>query len=435
MQRVEWKHELRLLGLLLVLALLIGSALQMIAWSLFFASSLYLLRIFRQFYAIECWLRSVDGQLPSPPVLPGLLGHVLDSFYRIQRLHGAELKDLQDSVKYLKDSFGALNDAVVMIDTNGDIEWCNDSASRLLGLRYPQDVGQLFINLLRNPQFIHYFDARDYQVPHEMNSPIDSERHLQCQITFFGEGSRLLFARDITHTHRLQEMRKDFVGNVSHELRTPLTVINGYLGTLADSALSTDKRWSRAIQQMLQQVGRMESLVKDLIALSKLEAVPEVVEQQAVQLKPLLLHIREEVLSVFEDGRDIRINCDDQLAIAGNPQELRSAFTNLIMNAAKYSDEGGEIEVDCSLDQQHLLVAIKDNGIGIDSHHLPRLTERFYRVDKSRSTHTGGTGLGLAIVKHVLLHHQAELLVTSSLDVGSCFTCKFPSERVVKYAA
>lgn len=435
MQRVEWKHELRLLGLLLVLALLIGSALQMIAWSLFFASSLYLLRIFRQFYAIERWLSAVDSQLPSPPVLPGLLGHVLDSFYRIQRMHGAELKDLQDSVKYLKDSFGALNDAVVMIDAHGDIEWCNDSAGRLLGLRYPQDVGQLFINLLRNPQFIHYFDARDYQVPHEMNSPIDSERHLQCQITFFGEGSRLLFARDITHTYRLQEMRKDFVGNVSHELRTPLTVLNGYLGTLADSAFSADKRWSRAIQQMLQQVGRMESLVKDLIALSKLEAVPEVVEQQAVQLKPLLFHIREEVLSVFDNNRDIRVNCDDQLAIAGNPQELRSAFTNLIMNAAKYSDEGGEIDVDCSLDQQHLLVAIKDNGIGIDSHHLPRLTERFYRVDKSRSTHTGGTGLGLAIVKHVLLHHQAELLVTSSLDVGSCFTCKFPSERVVKYAA
>jgi two-component system phosphate regulon sensor histidine kinase PhoR len=342
-----------------------------------------------------------------------------------------ELDLLKSRLAYLRDSFASLTDGVVILDAAGNIEWNNQAAEQLLGLNFPTDKGQPLINLVRNPQFVQYFEAKDYDEFLELSPQQNADLHLQVQISFFGQGSRLLFVRDITHTYRLQQMRRDFVANVSHELRTPLTVITGYLETLSDSSLASDVRWRRAIDQMLAQSHRMESLVRDLILLSRLESVPDAIEQNKVDVLPLLQMIAEEVRSAIKGQRTIEISCDQSISLMGHKDELRSAITNLVMNAAKYSEEGDTITVRWYADQQAAYLEVKDTGIGIADYHIPRLTERFYRVDQSRHVETGGTGLGLAIVKHVLSRHQAELNITSVLGEGSAFTCVFPLMRTV----
>ena len=353
--------------------------------------------------------------------------------YRLQRQGKEEQQRLQAAVDYLQDSFASLDDGAVMIDARGNIEWTNRAASDLLGLRYPEDTRQNLVNFIRAPEFIRYFEGRDYSKPLQLTSPYNSHFELQISVTHFGGGSRLLFARDITTTHRMQQMLKDFVANVSHELRTPLTVIIGYLETLSDNSaqLNDDLRWRRAIDQMLSQGHRMESLIKDLIVLSKLEAVSDAASHSPIAIRPMLEIIRSDVLAAVKSERSITIECDDSLQLLGNSSQLQSAFSNLVMNAAKYTPENGEITIRWFAENQHLCLAVEDNGEGIDSHHLPRLTERFYRVDKSRSIDTGGTGLGLAIVKHILLQHQAELKITSDVGKGSSFSCVFPLSRAL----
>lgn len=367
----------------------------------------------------------------APPEASGMWGSIVDEVYRFHRKDKAEQVRLQGIVDYLQDSFASLDDAAVMIDELGNIEWSNTAAKRYLGLRYPEDTGQQLINLMRAPDFIRYFEHRDYSQPIEMNSPQHHATRLQIHISLFGKGSRLLFARDVTHTHRLEQMRKDFIANVSHELRTPLTVINGYIETLLDNSQNVDSIWKRALQQMSIQSRRMENLVKDLILLSRLESLPEKKDQERIELRTMLNMIREEAIAAAKGERSVTIECDDNLSLVGHSDELRSAFTNLVINAVRYTQDGGQIHIRWFADKNNAYFSVQDNGIGIESKHIPRLTERFYRVDSSRSIDTGGTGLGLAIVKHVLLRHQAQLQVTSVPGKGSTFTCIFPLIRTV----
>ncbi|MBL4826518.1 MAG: phosphate regulon sensor histidine kinase PhoR [Spongiibacteraceae bacterium] len=427
MQSVDWKIECRNLVILLSFTGLVGGLFGFLSWGLFAGCVCYIAWVLFQLHRIQCWLdkRSLD----EPPESRGLWGDVLDGIYRLQRRSKEERGRLQAELDYLQDSFASLADGAVMIDQRGNIEWSNRAAEFLLGLRYPDDKHQQLVNLIRTPEFIHYFEADEYQHPLEMVSTHNKQIDLQITLTRFGKGSRLLFARDITHTNRLQQMRKDFVANVSHELRTPLTVINGYLETAMDNGFSDDLRWRRAVEQMLAQSHRMENLVKDLIILSRLESVPEAVEQEQIDVHALLAMIREEVLAAVKAKRKITIECQSHLDLLGHSVELRSAFTNLIMNAAKYTQDGGVIHVRWFSDNKGMYLEVTDDGLGVDAQHLPRLTERFYRVDESRSADTGGTGLGLAIAKHSLLHHQATLLINSVYGEGSTFTCVFPLHR------
>jgi len=236
--------------------------------------------------------------------------------------------------------------------------------------------------------------------------------------------------RDITQVYHLEQMRKDFIGNASHELRTPLTVLRGYLETFSDSQ-DLPQPWHKPIDKMRAQAMRMDNLVTDLILLSKLETAATQ-EQEKVELKPLLARVRSDALAVCHDERDIEVTCDLSLSILGNEKELYSAISNLVMNATKYSIAGGKIFIVAEKGAEGLSVSIEDQGPGIDPIHLPRLTERFYRVDHSRYAETGGTGLGLAIVKHVLLRHNAELDINSQVGTGSQFSCLFPIQRVVE---
>src|SRR5690606_8402072 len=423
----NWKSELYQLLLWLALAAVIGWPLGILPWALAAAAIAFALRSVHHLRAMHDWLSHRTGT--EPPEAQGLWGVVLDELYRMQQKERRDRVRLRALLSYLRESFTSLPYGAVMIDPDGNIEWTNKAAENLVGLRYPEDTGQPVLNLLRAPEFVAYFETEDYSRPLEMPSPQHQSSHLQMHITFFGKRSRLLFIRDVTQTYRLEQMRKDFVANVSHELRTPLTVINGYLETFADSVGETNPRWRRALDQMLVQSRRMQTLINDLLLLARLETLPQGPEQERIAVRPLLEAIREEALAAAGGPREIMLDCDDGLRLLGRPDELHSAIANIVYNAARYTHSGGKIWIRWFADRDSAYLQVEDNGIGIESEHIPRLTERFYRVDKSRSMDTGGTGLGLAIVKHVLLRHQAALQITSQPGKGSCFTCVFPLSR------
>lgn len=429
MRIINWKSEIKLLLCFLIPALIIDWFFDILPWAILLVVSAYLTWTFLQLRRIHRWLNHESHK--PPPYSSGIWGDIFDSIYRLERQNKEEKLRLQAAVDYLRDSFASLDDAAVMVNKRGNIEWSNVAAENLLGLRYPDDTDQQLVNLVRTPEFIDYFESRNYEDPLDMDAPKDPRIKLQVHVTFFGEGSRLMFARDITRTNKLMEMRTDFVANVSHELRTPLTVINGYLETLHDNDISDTDRLKRIVEQMLGQSHRMESLVKDLILLSRLETVPEAMEQHEIDILSLIESIRIEAMASGRGERLITIEGDSAISLMGNMDELRSAFTNLIINAVKYTEEGGHIHVSWYRDKNNAYLEVTDDGIGIDRHHLPRLTERFYRVDTSRSIDTGGTGLGLAIVKHVLMRHQGDLEVNSTIGEGSTFTCVFPLSRTV----
>lgn len=273
------------------------------------------------------------------------------------------------------------------------------------------------------PQFHEYFETGDFSEPLVIQSPSDEVIKLRLEVTSFGQGSRLLFARDITRMEQLERMRRDFVANVSHELRTPLTVITGYLFTLEDALIEADERFEKPLRQMLQQAQRMEGLLKDLLLLSRLESLDEVVEKSRVSPSVLAGEVGEEARVAYP-GREISTNISVLDSVPANYPQLYSALLNLVVNALKYSD--GEVIIDWREEGDMGFLSVTDHGPGIDEIHLPKLTERFYRIDVGRSCDMGGTGLGLAIVKHVLAAHGGNLEIESRMGEGSIFTCVLP---------
>lgn len=426
------KPELIRLALWLLLALVIGWPLGVAGWALALVALAYCGYYSYHLWRLLRWLRLEADDAKEPPEAKGVWGDIYDQIYHWQRRNRTARERLSAQINYIQESFMSLPYGVVMLDPDANIEWCNVAAEQLFGLRQPEDQGQQLLNLVRDPSFVEYFEAEQYKRPLEFESPYNRRIYLQVHVSFFGQRSRLLFARDITQTRKLEQMRKDFVANVSHELRTPLTVINGYLETFADSLEGTSPRWKRAVEQMLAQSKRMQNLVNDLILLSRLETVPQDSQQDRLELLPMLKAIREEALASVTTSREITIECDETLSLVGHRDELRSAFANIIYNAAKYTEPGGSIQIRWFADSDGAYLQVEDDGIGIEAEHIPRLTERFYRVDNSRSIETGGTGLGLAIVKHVLLRHQAKLEVTSTPGKGTCFTCVFPLMRTIR---
>ncbi|HLA31061.1 MAG TPA: phosphate regulon sensor histidine kinase PhoR [Pseudomonas sp.] len=429
----NWRGPLIRRVLLLVGAcLLIGLVSGQYAWALVLGLGGYLGWHLHQLLRLHHWLRTRQANEP-PPDGYGLWGEVFDNIYHLQRRDQKARGRLQAVIDRVQESTAALKDAVIMLDRDGNLEWWNLAAEKLLGLKTPQDSGQLITNLVRDPRFIEYFEGNNYQEPLELPSPINDRCRLQFHVTQYGNRELLMLVRDITRLYQLEQMRKDFVANVSHELRTPLTVIAGYLETLLDNVEAVNPRWLRALQQMQQQGGRMQSLLNDLLLLAKLEATDYPSDNQPVAVDLLLLSIKADALALSaERGHRISLEADPHLKLKGSEAELRSAFSNLVFNAVKYSPAAGEIQIRWWGDEQGAHLAVRDNGPGIEAKHLPRLTERFYRVDSSRASNTGGTGLGLAIVKHVLLRHRARLEIVSSPGKGSTFSCHFPALQVVR---
>ena len=421
MTRASWWRELFRVALIFGSALLLGWLFDLLVPALLIATLFLTGTWLYQLRRVSLWIREPERE---PPEASGIWGEIFDSIYHLQRHDREERDRLQTAVSYLHDSFASLKNAAVIIDPGGNIEWCNEAAQQLLGLEYPRDRGQALLNLLRISRFHNWFAKADATEPLLMDSPRSKEIRLLLEATTFGRGSRLLFARDVTREERMEEMRRDFVANVSHELRTPLTVISGYLHTLADSGVAEDSRLQKPVSQMLQQAQRMENLLRDLLWLSRLESVEMDVKSTApVDVGEMLSEIRLECLAAYPD-RQIGVQVKTQKRLHGNYQHLYSAVSNLVNNALKYSDAA--VELSWLEEAGDLCLTVADQGQGIDAEHLPRLTERFYRVEQSRSQETGGTGLGLAIVKHVLAGHGAHLEIDSEPGVGSRFCCIFP---------
>ncbi|WP_397450630.1 phosphate regulon sensor histidine kinase PhoR [Pseudomonas sp. NA-150] len=421
------RHVLLLITACLVIGLISGYY----GWSLAAGLGIYLAWTLKQLLRMHEWLRQHKPDEP-PPDGYGLWGEVFDSIYHLQRRDQRVRGRLQAVIDRVQESTAALRDAVIMLDSDGNLEWWNRAAETLLGLKTPQDSGQPVTNLVRHPRFKEYFELENYIEPLEIPSPINDRIRVQLLLTRYGNNEHLMLVRDVTRIHQLEQMRKDFIANVSHELRTPLTVICGYLETLLDNVEGVNPRWVRALQQMQQQGGRMQTLLNDLLLLAKLEATDYPSDNQPVAVSSLLQSIKNDAQELSgQRNQEITLEVEGSASLKGSEPELRSAFSNLVFNAVKYTQADGKIQVRWWSDERGAHLSVTDSGPGIESKHIPRLTERFYRVDSSRASNTGGTGLGLAIVKHVLLRHRGTLDINSVVGKGSTFTCHFAPSQVI----
>lgn len=427
----NWRSEIRRYLSLLVVVSLLGYWLDLLlpALLLFFASLVVIDMV--QLNRLHKWLaKDHTADKSAPPESFGIWGTIFDGIYRLQKQERRASAYLEKILHKAQESSAALEIAVIMINRHNNLDWWNRASEDLLGLHYPQDRGQSITNLVRDPKFSEYFNSENYDVPLKISAPGDASQVLECQIAVFGKHERLMIIRDVTQLHRLELMRKDFVGNVSHELGTPITVIKGYLEAITDNMHDLDEKWQKPIEQMHQQSQRMENIVKDLLMLSSLETKLKPKQQSPFSLAQLLSEVRNDTMQIYkEKSQQFSVSCPDSIRFLGERSEIYSAVSNLIVNAAKYTPANGEISVSVEHDDECLAIAIKDNGLGIEPQHIPRLTERFYRIDVSRSTQTGGTGLGLAIVKHIVVRHDGELEIESEPGKGSCFTCRFPASR------
>lgn len=420
-ERQSWLTELRRVVFIVSVAALLGWPLgypyQILSLTLAAIIVLWLYQLWR----IQKWLSQTDSE---PPETFGIWGVIFDRIYLLQRKNREARSRLQSALDYMQDSMASMRDGVAMVDSTGSIEWSNDASLRLLGLQFPRDRGQHILNLVRMPEFHEYFNTGDYSRTLMVPASGELEWSLEFEVTRFGSGNRLLFVRDVTAKAQLEQMRRDFVGNVSHELRTPLTVIKGYLDTMLSAKQDISPQFVRPLQQMDQQAVRMENLLKDLLWLSRIESVSSEPKIDSVDVAGLLEELRDEWRVNYPD-RNIELAVETRHQVPGDYRELHSAVSNLLVNALKYSEADTTVKVSwCYRDGEYLLQVI-DAGIGIEAVHLPRLTERFYRVDESRNSETGGTGLGLAIVKHVVAAHNAELRLDSKSGLGSVFTIAF----------
>ncbi|WP_346838208.1 phosphate regulon sensor histidine kinase PhoR [Microbulbifer sp. SAOS-129_SWC] len=392
----------------------------------------YLVWVFLQQTRFDRWLS--NGRRGPAPTNFGIWGDISDDFYRIQRRHRREKQKLHAMLRRVQDSTSALREGIVALEDDGNLAWWNPAAGELLGLR-SDDVGQPLVNFVRDPGFVRYMHSQGSKSePLTMRAPYSDARILQLEVTRFGRDEALVIVRDITRLHNLEQMRRDFVANVSHELRTPLTVIAGYLETLEASG-QAPPGWAKPLTQMHEQAERMTTLVNDLLLLSRLETSERDSGRDKIAVRELVERLVREARALSGGRHEFSVECEQDSALIGDATELHSAFANLVLNAVKYSPAGGAVQLRWWVDGRGGHFAVKDSGIGIDPIHIPRLTERFYRVDAGRSRESGGTGLGLAIVKHVLLRHGAEMTVDSTPGRGSTFTLHFPPRKLVSETA
>jgi two-component system phosphate regulon sensor histidine kinase PhoR len=380
------------------------------------------------------WLKS--GQMRGAPTLGGMWGEAAE---RARRALAAREQRADDAERRLEDFLDAIRtspNGVVLLDEQGRIEWCNHTAASHLGLYLERDLLQHIVNLVRDPDFAAFYRAGNYATDVVIEAPGSSAgrpRRLSLHVHPYGEGRRLLLSRDVTALEQAEAMRRDFVANVSHEIRTPLTVLSGFIETLQSLDLPKEER-TRYLRMMGQQALRMQMLVQDLLTLSRLEGSPPPGEGGWTAAAEFLAQSEQEARSLAQTlGKhlDLRFAVAPAVAVSGTAAEWQSAFSNLVSNAVRYTPAGGMVEVGLAqAESGNWKLSVRDSGPGIAAEHLPRLTERFYRVDRSRSRDSGGTGLGLAIVKHVVQRHGGELRMESSVGAGSTFTIVLPAARV-----
>jgi two-component system phosphate regulon sensor histidine kinase PhoR len=426
-----WWRPLGVLASVLLVALFLWAGWGWVAALGFLAGiqAFVMLRRLWQEFRLARWLENPDEV--DPPDATGTWG---DIFYRLQKLQKrqkASRGELTSALEQFEHAAMAVPDAMVILNGNEQIEWCNPASRTYMGLDSDRDRGQFIRYLLRQAHFLDFLDAADYSRPLVCKSPVNRELTLSMQLVPFGEGKKLLVARDITDLERVDAMRRDFIANVSHELRTPLTVVGGFVETLADAPDLPPGESRRYFDLMLDHTRRMQRLLDDLLTLSRLESADHALKDEPVNVPELAQALKAEAESLSRGRHRVNLEVGSSTWLKGNLQEIRSALGNLVSNAVRYTPEGGEITLAWRVRNGEGVFAVTDSGEGIAAEHIPRLTERFYRVDRSRSRETGGTGLGLAIVKHVLTRHGARLDIQSIPGKGSTFSAIFPSQRLM----
>ncbi len=381
-----------------------------------------------QLCRLDFWLR--HRSIADPPGSGGLWGDVIAQVGRLHRRKNFHKQRIIGLFRELRRSTASMPDGVVALNPENEILWFNRRASELLGLRRQTDVGIRIDNLVRHPDFSRYLRSRQFGSGLFVQPKVGEPTCLEFQAVPYGAGQLFLIVRDATRQSQLERMRKDFVANASHELRSPLTVIAGYLETLAGDP-DVDASLRPPLEEMRRQSQRMTAIISDLLELSRLEATDEEVGGEPFDVAALVAQLRQDAVARSDRGRDVRVEVVPGPWLRADQGLVHSAFWNLVDNALKYSPAGGPIDLRWWVDSSGGHFSVSDSGPGIPAEHLPRLTERFYRVDPGRARESGGSGLGLAIVRHVLQRHGAELEILSTEGKGSSFTCHFPPVRLV----
>lgn len=426
-----WQREIIKFVVIAVIALIIAAIEGAVPALIFVCLMLLLGNLFHlnSLSRLTRWLVRTDGALV--PEVSGSWEELSAALYRMVR----GTKKSQDRLNLVLDRFqqaaAAMPDGFIILDEQGGIDWCNPTAERHFGLALEQDRGTDISYLVRQPDFADYLSSQSYREPLVMRGTRNQDKVLAIQLVPYGNEQKLIMSRDITLWDKAETARRDFVANVSHEMRTPITVLSGFLETLSDMEKIDPSLLRRSIDLMRSETARMQHLVEDLLTLSQLENGPPLADSGTVNVVDLIHDLEQEAkrlsLGKHQISSDIRIHTQ----LRGRLDELRSAFSNLVSNAVRYTPAGGKIVLTWANQGELPAFAVADTGPGIAAEHIPRLTERFYRVDRSRSRESGGTGLGLAIVKHILNRHQAQLGITSEVGKGSRFAAIFPAERVV----
>ncbi|AIW17989.1 MULTISPECIES: phosphate regulon sensor histidine kinase PhoR [Vibrio] len=429
-ERLTWKKLAWELAFFYTPWVIVGWIFGHMPWLLLAATVLQLVWHLHNQMRLSAWLW--DEKRLTPPSGSGNWESLFNGIYRLQQRQRKKRKELTNLIRRFRNGAESLPDAVVVFRSEGNIVWCNKLAQHLLGFRWPDDSGQPISNLIRTPDFIKYLNKQDFSEPLEMRSPLNVERMLELRIVPYTEGEHLMVVRDVSQLKQLEGMRRNFFANVSHELRTPMTVLQGYLEMTEDPDMVVGPMWTKAHGVMTEQLNRMNSLVNQLLTLSKIEAAPMHELEDVVNVPAMLDVLEKEAASLSGDQQHkLNFDIDNSLRVLGDEDQLRSAISNLVYNAVKYTPAGADVRVRWYQTAQGACLEVEDGGEGIEPQHLHRLTERFYRVDKARSRDTGGSGLGLAIVKHALTHHDSHLEIQSEVGVGSKFSFVLPPRLVV----
>ncbi len=422
-----WRSEGAILAWGLLAASLIGWLENQIFLALMALFSAYLGRHLYYAWHLLAWLQESSTLLPDGN---GLWAEMLHRLRLMQRRHQRRKRRLGKMLKRFRQATEALPDATVVLNEDFVIDWFNPAAARLLGLR-KRDLGLRIDDLLRWPRFVDYLQQRRFERPLTLPSPEDNHLQLEIRVVPYTKDRYLLIAQDVTQIRMLERQRRDFVAHASHELRTPITVLKGYLETLIDTEEAVSEPFHPVLQRMDQQIRRLQYLIDDLLYLGRLETSRnETNRQRPVDVGRLLEDIRKETEQCHAEHAPLQLDIAASSRLLGNEEELRSAFTNLIVNAVKYTPADGSIVIRWYETDTGACVEVKDTGEGIEAKHIPRLTERFYRAPGAEIRNPTGTGLGLAIVKHVLNRHDGWLEIDSQPGRGSSFRCCFPHQRL-----
>jgi len=420
----SWKFHTGSLLLLGALVLAAGWAFGHPGQVILAALGAYAIWHFVNISRLYFWMQNPDREMPASL---GLWADIFDRIRSMEKRNRKQKEQYQSMIDDFQNVTDAFPDATLIIDENARLTWFNKAASALLGLTEPGDIGRPLGNLVRSSVLSDWLTVQEKANSRlELPAPGKDNSWLDIAAVSIRGNQRLIIFRDVSEVHNVEQIRKDFVTNISHELRTPLTVMRGYLELMQDRPAD---ELTDAINRMHTQAIQMQSMIDDLLDLSRLQAVETPGEEEYVDIATMLLQLKEQAEEISRGSHILAFDVDNDLALYGVKSDLESAFRNLIVNALKYTPDGGRVSISWHDSEEGATLTVTDTGIGIPKREIPRLTERFYRVGSDRGRESGGTGLGLAIVKHVLNGHQARLVIDSEFGVGSQFTCIFPPQR------